>query len=119
MKEISLPKIEQPVSNETSIREQQRNKRHKNISKPCHTKARPSFDCFSLRIRVSSLAKNRYPILFCRKSQLTYFKLEIYRIVSSKALDQGEGGQNVLGGERKVLEISKSADTEAKKGNCC
>lgn len=44
--------------------------------------------------------------------------LEIYRIVSSKALDQGEGSQNVLGGERKVLEISKSADAEAKKG-CC
>lgn len=43
---------------------------------------------------------------------------EIYRIVSSKALDQGEGSQNVLGGERKVLEISKSADAETKKG-CC
>jgi len=43
---------------------------------------------------------------------------EIYRIVSSKALDQGEGSQNVLGGERKVLEISKSADAEQKKG-CC
>ena len=44
---------------------------------------------------------------------------EIYRIVSSKALDQGEGNQNVLGNERKVLEISKSADTDAKKGGCC
>ncbi|KAH7112157.1 ras-related protein rab-like protein-11B [Dendryphion nanum] len=44
---------------------------------------------------------------------------EIYRIVSSKALDQGEGGQNVLGGERKVLEISKPADSDAKKGGCC
>lgn len=44
---------------------------------------------------------------------------EIYRIVSSKALDQGEGGQNVLGGERKVLEISKSADNDAAKKGCC
>jgi Ras-related protein Rab-11A len=44
---------------------------------------------------------------------------EIYRIVSSKALDQGEGGQNVLGGERKVLEISKSADGEGAKKGCC
>jgi len=44
---------------------------------------------------------------------------EIYRIVSSKVLDQGEGGQNVLGGDRKVLEISKSADTESKQGKCC
>jgi|TARA_R110002003_G_scaffold214_9_gene16090 Ras-related protein Rab-11A len=44
---------------------------------------------------------------------------EIYRIVSSKALDQGEGSQNVLGGERKVLEISKSADEGQKKNGCC
>jgi Ras-related protein Rab-11A len=43
---------------------------------------------------------------------------EIYRIVSSKALDQGDAGQNPITGDRKVLEISKSADTEAKKG-CC
>jgi Ras-related protein Rab-11A len=43
---------------------------------------------------------------------------EIYRIVSSKALDQGEGGGPVLGNDRKVLEISKSADAEQKKG-CC
>jgi Ras-related protein Rab-11A len=44
---------------------------------------------------------------------------EIYRIVSSKALDQGEGSQNVLGGERKVLEISQSADDGQKKNGCC
>ncbi|KAL8966924.1 MAG: hypothetical protein Q9197_005715 [Variospora fuerteventurae] len=43
---------------------------------------------------------------------------EIYRIVSSKALDNGEGGQNP-NLERKVLEISKSADTEQKSGKCC
>jgi Ras-related protein Rab-11A len=43
---------------------------------------------------------------------------EIYRIVSSKALDQGEGSGPVLGNDRKVLEISKSADAEQKKG-CC
>lgn len=46
-------------------------------------------------------------------------KAEIYRIVSSKVLDQGEGGQNVLGGDRKVLEISKSPDTDSKQGKCC
>jgi Ras-related protein Rab-11A len=39
--------------------------------------------------------------------------------VSSKALDQGDGGQNVLGGDRKVLEISQSADPEAKNKGCC
>ncbi|CAN9179322.1 unnamed protein product [Alternaria alternata] len=42
---------------------------------------------------------------------------EIYRIVSSKALDQGEGSGPVLGNDRKVLEISKSAD--AKQKGCC
>ncbi|RYF38675.1 MAG: hypothetical protein EOO38_24430 [Cytophagaceae bacterium] len=51
-------------------------------------------------------------------SLLTQFP-EIYRIVSSKALDQGEGSQNVLGGERKVLEISKAADEGQKKNGCC
>ncbi|KAL8668929.1 MAG: hypothetical protein Q9224_007766 [Gallowayella concinna] len=43
---------------------------------------------------------------------------EIYRIVSSKALDNGEAGQNP-NLERKVLEISKSADTEKPQGKCC
>ncbi|KAL8773905.1 MAG: hypothetical protein Q9209_001335 [Squamulea sp. 1 TL-2023] len=43
---------------------------------------------------------------------------EIYRIVSSKALDNGEAGQNP-NLERKVLEISKSADTEKPSGKCC
>jgi len=43
---------------------------------------------------------------------------EIYRIVSSKALDNGDSGQAPMG-ERKVLEISKSADTETKSGKCC
>ena len=44
--------------------------------------------------------------------------VEIYRIVSSKALDTGDSGQNPIG-ERKVLEISKSAETEQKSGKCC
>lgn len=43
---------------------------------------------------------------------------EIYRIVSSKALDNGDSAQAPMG-ERKVLEISKSADTETKSGKCC
>lgn len=47
-----------------------------------------------------------------------YHDAEIYRIVSSKALDNGEAGQNP-NLERKVLEISKSADTEQKSGKCC
>ena len=42
---------------------------------------------------------------------------EIYRIVSSKALDSGESGQNPLG-DRATVEISKSQDTETKQG-CC
>lgn len=43
---------------------------------------------------------------------------EIYRIVSSKALDQGEASQNPIG-ERKVLEISKSPDQQAGGSKCC
>jgi hypothetical protein len=38
--------------------------------------------------------------------------------VSSKALDQPDAAQNPIG-ERKVLEISKSADTDNKGGKCC
>ncbi|MCJ1427588.1 Ras- protein Rab-11A [Sticta canariensis] len=44
---------------------------------------------------------------------------EIYRIVSSKALDNGDASQNPLGGERKVLEISKSTESEGKPNKCC
>lgn len=44
---------------------------------------------------------------------------EIYRIVSSRALDHGEGGGSMPTGERKILEISKSTDDSAKKGGCC
>ena len=44
--------------------------------------------------------------------------IEIYRIVSSKVMDNGESGQNPIG-ERKVIEISKSADTEKPSGKCC
>jgi hypothetical protein len=44
---------------------------------------------------------------------------EIYRIVSSKALDQGEGSQAVIPGDRTVLKISQSAEEGQKKGGCC
>jgi hypothetical protein len=54
-----------------------------------------------------------------RHRTMLKYPTEIYRIVSSKALDQGEGSQNVLGGERKVLELSKSAEEGQKKGGCC
>lgn len=54
-----------------------------------------------------------------RSKKLANTGLEIYRIVSSKALDQGEGSQNVLGVERQKLEISKSADEGQKKNGCC
>lgn len=46
------------------------------------------------------------------------FFVEIYRIVSSKALDHGEPGQNPLGERRQVIEIDKSQDPETKQG-CC
>lgn len=63
--------------------------------------------CFGMSF--SSYSKLLTPLLF----------LEIYRIVSSKALDNGDSSQNPLGGERKVLEISKSTETEGKPNKCC
>lgn len=44
---------------------------------------------------------------------------EIYRIVSSKALDNGDSSQNPIGGERKVLEITNQPDQDTKSGKCC
>jgi len=73
---------------------------------------------FSTHMRLHRHFRSRYVYPHCR-IMLTHLPTEIYRIVSSKALDQGEGGQNVLGGERKVLEISKSADEGQKKNGCC
>ncbi|MCJ1416800.1 hypothetical protein MMC32_003138 [Xylographa parallela] len=43
---------------------------------------------------------------------------EIYRIVSSKALDNGDGAQNPIG-ERKVLDMSESAKSDSTAGKCC
>jgi len=43
---------------------------------------------------------------------------EIFRIVSEKALDNGDGSQNPIG-ERKVLEITKSQEADSKSGKCC
>ncbi|KAE8152422.1 ras family-domain-containing protein [Aspergillus avenaceus] len=43
---------------------------------------------------------------------------EIYRIVSSKALDSGDSGQAGLGDRRPVVDISTSQDPETKQG-CC
>lgn len=58
------------------------------------------------------------PIFLYRTSMLTCFA-EIYRIVSSKALDQGEGSQNVLDANRRPLDISTPADEGQKKNGCC
>lgn len=43
---------------------------------------------------------------------------EIYRIVSSKALDNGDSNQAPIG-ERKPIELTKTQDTETKSGKCC
>lgn len=42
---------------------------------------------------------------------------EIFRIVSSKALESGDSSANQLG-DRKVVEITKTPDSEKKPG-CC
>jgi hypothetical protein len=49
----------------------------------------------------------------------TYKTTEIYRIVSSKALDQGEGSQNVLGNDRTQIKLTESVDNAEKKNGCC
>ncbi|KAL9616176.1 MAG: hypothetical protein Q9160_008929 [Pyrenula sp. 1 TL-2023] len=43
---------------------------------------------------------------------------EIYRIVSSKALDNGDGGQNPIQSGTKIT-LDKSEDNQAKSGKCC
>ncbi len=53
-----------------------------------------------------------------RASSTDQWTTEIYRIVSSKALDNSEATQNPITGG-KVLEISKSADAETKTNKCC
>ena len=63
----------------------------------------------SLQVRDYSSSANKHDTNLCT---------EIYRIVSSKALDNGEATQNPIG-ERKVLEISKSQDTDSKQSKCC
>jgi Ras-related protein Rab-11A len=44
--------------------------------------------------------------------------IEIYRIVSSKALDSGEGAQATIGAGQNIS-LSKPADDEASKGGKC
>jgi Ras-related protein Rab-11A len=48
---------------------------------------------------------------------LTASLLEIYRIVSSKALDSGESGQNQPGARQPVIDFTPQ-DSEQKQG-CC
>lgn len=58
----------------------------------------------------------------CRVSNTithTHKSTEIYRIVSSKALDQGEGSQNVLGNDRTQIKLTESVDNAEKKNGCC
>ena len=43
---------------------------------------------------------------------------EIYRIVSSKALDSGDGAQATIGAGTNIS-LSKPADDGAKKSGCC
>lgn len=49
--------------------------------------------------------------------EFSSFPLEIYRIVSSKALDSGESGQNQPGARQPVIDFTPQ-DSEQKQG-CC
>ena len=51
--------------------------------------------------------------------QLSDFVLEIFRIVSQKALDNGGESAQAPMGERKVIDVSKDPNPETKKNGCC
>jgi Ras-related protein Rab-11A len=82
-----------------------------------------------LTLRLTALTSGENNLSFIETSALDASNVElafqnilteIYRIVSSKALDQGESSQNVLGaGPGQKLELSSSTGTEEKKGGCC
>ena len=57
-------------------------------------------------------------VLWHHRTMLMWLHVEIYRIVSSKALDNSEATQHPITGG-KVLEISKSVDAETKASKCC
>lgn len=76
-----------------------------------------ALDASNVELAFQNILTGSYTSLVCPSNYLL-ISTEIYRIVSSKALDNGDSGQAPMG-ERKVLEISKSADTETKSGKCC
>ena len=53
-----------------------------------------------------------------QKDTYEIFLSEVYRIVSSKALDQGDAGQNSIG-DRKPLELTNPTDADKAKSGCC
>jgi hypothetical protein len=61
---------------------------------------------------LAHIPKERYAILTCAFT-------EIYKIVSSKALDSGDGAQAAIGAGTNIS-LSKAADDgSAKGGKCC
>ncbi|EFE34100.1 uncharacterized protein ARB_07051 [Trichophyton benhamiae CBS 112371] len=66
-------------------------------------------------IETSALDASNVELAF--QNILTDLLAEIFRIVSSKALESGDSSANQLG-DRKVVEITKTPDSEKKQG-CC
>jgi Ras-related protein Rab-11A len=61
----------------------------------------------------------RLPTLqLCTKNEELTSVVEIYRIVSSKALDSGDGAQATISAGQGIS-LSKPADDEASKGGKC
>src|ERR1700749_943121 len=59
-------------------------------------------------------------LLLCRnlvKTNIATCHLEIYRIVSSKALDQAESSGGIPQGEK--IQITQTANSDSKQGNKC
>jgi Ras-related protein Rab-11A len=102
----------------------------------CHVEADQSADheqakttCLSLRLlpwmpamsnwpsRIFSLVRVLAPASIAIQLGLTESYKEIYRIVSSKALDSGDGAQATIGAGTNIS-LSKPAE-EPGKGKCC
>ena len=56
--------------------------------------------------------------ILCNASGANMLIIEIYQIVSAKALDSNESGPTI-GDRSRVLEISKQADPPKNDGKCC
>lgn len=76
-----------------------------------------ALDASNVELAFQNILTGIYPSHSSASITAAYQTTEIFRIVSSKALDSGDSAQNPLS-DRKVVEITKTQDPESKQG-CC